>query len=368
METHEAWLALARAPGMHADLLRPCAALLADPTALLGASTTQLRDLGFPPAAVAWLTAPDPAVIAADLHWADHAGIAVIGYGTPAYPPLLAECPSAPLALYVRGDSAALLSVQIAMVGTRHPTVSGRRTAGEFAAAFARAGLTITSGLALGIDAASHAGAMSCGRTIAVLGTGLDDCYPPENRGLAERLVAAGGALVSEFPPGTAPHKGNFPRRNRLISGLALGTLVVEAARRSGSLITARLAGTQGREVFAIPGSIHSPQSHGCHELIRQGARLVESAPEVLQELAIPYGKQIVMPVPEGAAVTDSAAPPLDNDQKILLDALGFEPTSIDALVDRTGLPSQSLASMLLILELEGRVGLHPGGRYIRHR
>lgn len=164
------------------------------------------------------------------------------------------------------------------------------------------------------------------------------------------------------------PHKGNFPRRNRLISGLALGTLVVEAARRSGSLITARLAGTQGRDVFAIPGSIHSPQSHGCHELIRQGARLVESAPEVLQELAIPYGKQMVMPCTDGAPVTDSAAPQLDNDHKILLDALGFEPTSIDTLVDRTSLPSQSLASMLLILELEGRVGLHPGGRYTRLR
>jgi DNA processing protein len=270
--------------------------------------------------------------------------------------------------LFVRGDPALLLSAQLAMVGTRRPTAGGRTNAFDFAARFAREGIVVTSGLALGIDAASHRGALSAGRTIAVLGTGLDDCYPPDNRGLAEDIVATGGALVTEFPRGTAPIARNFPRRNRLISGLALGTLVIEAARRSGSLITARLAGSQGREVFALPGSIHNVQSRGCHELIRQGARLVESADEVLRELTIPYEKQMVMQRIERAAAPLANIPPLDNDHEILLDALGFEPTSIDALVDRTGLPSQSLASMLLILELEGRVGLHPGGRYERLR
>jgi DNA processing protein len=181
----------------------------------------------------------------------------------------------------------------------------------------------------------------------------------------AER-IALTGALVSEFPPGTPPLKEHFPRRNRLISGLSLGVLVVEAARRSGSLITARLAGAQGREVFALPGSIHNPMTRGCHELIRQGAKLVETAADVLGELKLPFSKQDVEPKPAAADGPGAKAPQLDKEYEILLDALGFEPASIDALVDRTGLPSQSVASMLLILELEGRVGLHPGGRYAR--
>ena len=264
--------------------------------------------------------------------------------------------------LFVLGSVEALRSAQLAMVGSRSPTPAGRATAREFAAWFARTGLTVTSGLAVGIDAASHEGALLAGGiTVAVFGTGLDRVYPPENTGLATRIREC-GALVSEFPPGTRPLRANFPRRNRLISGLSLGTLVVEAARDSGSLITARFAAEQGREVFAIPGSIHSPVSRGCHQLIRDGAKLVEEAADVLSELNISL-------TPEALTTKAAAAgspPVMDKEYEMLLDALGFEPATIDVLVARTGLPGESIASMLLILELEGRVAALPGGRYGR--
>jgi len=226
--------------------------------------------------------------------------------------------------------------------------------------------VTITSGLALGIDAAAHDGALAAGgRTVAVLGCGLDSIYPPQHRKLAA-LIAAQGALITEFPPGATPRKENFPRRNRIISGLSLGTLVVEATRHSGSLVTARLAAAQGRAVFAIPGSIYNPLARGCHQLIRQGAKLVESAGDVLAALDIPFYKQTLKDKPKTPGPVAKSAPVLDKGYEILLDALGFEPTGIDALVDRTGLSSQSVASMLLILELSGRVGIHAGGRYLR--
>jgi DNA processing protein len=248
------------------------------------------------------------------------------------------------------------------MVGSRNPTPAGRTNARNFAAYFARVGLTITSGLAVGIDAASHEGALlGGGLTVAVCGTGLDQVYPTQHAGLAAR-IREHGALVSEFPPRTPPRRVNFPQRNRLISGLSVGTLVVEAARESGSLITARLAAEQGREVFAIPGSIHSPLSRGCHKLIREGAKLVEDAADVLSELKFSLSKEALAssPGPVGKL------PALDKEYEMLLDALGFEAATIDVLVERTGLPGESIASMLLILELEGRVAPHPGGRYGR--
>jgi DNA processing protein len=200
---------------------------------------------------------------------------------------------------------------------------------------------------------------------VAVLGCGLDQIYPREHAGLAARISAC-GAVVSEFPPGTPPLRPNFPRRNRLISGLSLGTLVVEATRRSGSLITARLAAEQGREVFAIPGSIHNPLATGCHALIRNGAKLVERGQDVLDEIGIHRPQQTLTAPREAAAPTAMDRRLLDKEYKILLDALGFEPSSIDSLVERSGLPSQAIASMLLILELEGAVGLQPDGRYVR--
>jgi DNA processing protein len=366
MDDFDRALALARAPGLHAEHLRAAAAL-EDPLRLPGTSATMLRARGLPPAIATWLAAPDLQQLASDRQWLQAAGATLILCSSERYPPLLAEIPAAPVALYLRGDAAVLLSVQLAVVGSRNPTSSGQRTARDFALFLARAGLTITSGLAVGIDAAAHAGALAApGRTIGVLGCGLDQIYPPEHAALAQGIVAQGGALVSELPPGTPPRRDNFPRRNRLISGLSLGTLVVEAARHSGSLITARLAAAQGREVFAIPGSIHNPLARGCHELLRQGAKLVESGADILSELKIPYTKQEVTGVTSEPQAEGTVSPELDKDYEILLDALGFEPASIDTLVERTGLPSSNLASMLLILELEGRVGLHAGGRFTR--
>jgi DNA processing protein len=320
------------------------------------------RAVPLPGPARAFLAAPDEAALAADLEWLGGSGARILLYTDPDYPPLLREISAAPAALYLLGSAPALANPQLAMFGSRSPTPGGADTARAFAAWFARAGITVTSGLALGIDAASHEGALAAGGlTVAVCGTGLDRPYPAAHAALAARIHER-GALVSEFPPRTPPLRANFPRRNRIISGLSLGVLVVEAARVSGSLITARLATEQGREVFAIPGSIHSPLARGCHQLIRQGAKLVEEAADVLTELRIPVS-------PEPAVAPGNPPVPavqLDKEYEMLLDALGFEPATVDVLVARTHLAFESVASMLLILELEGRVAALPGGRYGR--
>jgi DNA processing protein len=222
--------------------------------------------------------------------------------------------------------------------------------------------LCVTSGLALGIDASCHLGALEAGGpTVAVLGCGLDTIYPTQNEALARRIRLS-GALVSEFPPGTPPLAAHFPQRNRIIAGLAAGTVVVEAASASGSLITARLAGEAGREVFAVPGSIHNPLARGCHELIRQGAKLVERPEDVLLELKISLSSQVLANSP----TPGRDSPALDKEYKILLDALAFEPASVDTLIERTGMNSESIVSMLLVLELDGHVAPYPGGRYSR--
>jgi DNA processing protein len=311
---------------------------------------------------IEWLLAPDAARIDADLRWLDATGCTLLAACDPRYPEALRQSPGAPGVLFVLGSVEALSEPQLSMVGSRNPTAGGRATAREFAAFFARAGMTITSGLALGIDAACHEGALSAaGLTIAVVGHGLDDVYPREHKALAARIEAS-GALVSEFPPGVRPLREHFPRRNRIIAGLSAGTLVVEAARESGSLITARLAGDAGREVFAIPGSIHNPLVRGCHQLIRQGAKLVECAEDVLNELKISLSDQLLAAPAKGSQKKSL----LDKEYKILLDALAFEPASVDSLIERTGMNSESIASMLLILELDGHVAPHPGGRYSR--
>jgi len=261
----------------------------------------------------------------------------------------------------------------LAVVGARNPTRAGRETAEAFAEHLAACGLHIVSGLAAGIDAAAHRGALKArGITIAVCATGLDIVYPKDHRELAEQ-VCSSGAMVSELPPGTGPLKFHFPRRNRLISGLSLGVLVVEAAIHSGSLITAKFAADQGREVFAIPGSIHNPLARGCHLLLRQGAKLVESADDILTELG-PLAASLrdrhgallrAAPSPENRPNDpESSGPRLDKEYKILLDALGFDPASVDQLVVRTGLKAEEVASMLLILELDGRVASNPGALY----
>jgi DNA processing protein len=273
--------------------------------------------------------------------------------GDPAYPDALLNSADPPLLLYVQGQVELLATRALAIVGSRHPTAQGEDNAREFAGALARAGFTIVSGMALGIDGAAHEGALDAGgATVAVVGTGLDRVYPASHRALAHR-IAEQGAIVSEFPLGTPPLAQNFPQRNRIIAGLAAGTLVVEAALRSGSLITARLATEAGREVFAIPGSIHSPQARGCHALIRQGAKLVETAADVLEEL-----RGVAPPVAAPPAGPVPADP--------VLQALGHDPATLDALIARTGWPAAELAARLLELELDGAVARLPGGLFQR--
>jgi DNA processing protein len=377
MDALEMQLALGRAPGLTAQQLRHALTSLAgapDGTAPVAAALpglfrqcrSSLEALGVPAAAGAALLAPDRARIAADRTWIEREHIHLVDACSAQYPPQLLRTAGAPALLYLKGDAGCLAAPQLAMVGSRNPTLPGRRTAHAFAARLSAAGLTITSGLAVGIDGASHEGALdSAAATVAVLGSGLDAIFPRQHRALAAR-IAAQGALVSQFPPGAPPTRANFPRRNRTISGLTLGTLVVEAAQRSGSLITARLALQQRRKVFAIPGSIQNPLARGCHALIRSGAILVESTDQILHELKFRQSKQ-GLGSSEGASCAAAGSPLLlDKDYKILLDALGFEPASVDVLVQRTGFPSQSVTSMLLFLELEDVVGLHAGGRYLR--
>jgi DNA processing protein len=368
MDELTAWLTLARAPGLHAGGLQPLLERHGSASTIASASLAALRATGAREPLIEWLRSDCAATIANDRRWLERDGRHFVALTDPRYPALLKQLSDAPIGLFVAGDPAALCLPQLAMVGSRNPTPTGRETARSFAAHLARCGLAITSGLAVGIDSASHRGALDGnGVTVAVCGTGLDISYPEINAELAA-AIAAHGALVSEFPLGTPPAKANFPRRNRLISGLSLGTLVVEAAVRSGSLITARLAAEQGREVFAIPGSIHNPLARGCHLLIRQGAKLVETADDILTELRALVGTlRADADQPRTAEAVHDCGAPLDKDYEILLDALGFEPAGVDLLVERTGLGADAVASMLLILELQGRIESYPGGLYVRH-
>ena len=367
MDELSASLVLARIPTLDARTLRDWLAPFGTATDFVSSTPGALRTAGIPDKAIDALSSAK-LDIERDLRWLDVESHHFIAWHDAAYPPLLAELSDPPVALYVDGDPDVLSFPQLAIVGSRNPTPHGRQTAYDFATHLGRCGLVITSGLALGIDTASHEGALrAAASTIAVCGTGLDISYPRSNAKLA-RSIAAHGALVSELPLGTPPLKSHFPRRNRLICGLSLGTLVVEAALQSGSLITARLAAEQGREVFAIPGSIHNPLSRGCHRLIRQGAKLVETGEDIFEELRPLTGTLAAYVQPRKAAESQSnSAQLLHKGHKILLDALGFEPAGVDLLVERTGLRADEVASMLLILELEGRIATYPGGLYIRH-
>ncbi|WP_024538487.1 DNA-processing protein DprA [Comamonas badia] len=293
---------------------------------------------------------------------------AILTLADPAYPRLLLETEDPPVLLYLEG-AAPLFNVRrffpehsMAIVGSRNPTAQGALNARQFGQALREAGLSIVSGLARGVDAAAHEGALAARAdaatpaTIAVVGTGLDQVYPRAHEALAARIRES-GLLVSEYPLGTPPLAANFPRRNRIISGLSQGTLVVEAALASGSLITARLASEQGRDVFAIPGSIHAPQSRGCHALIRQGAKLVETAQDILEELQLAGAPQPAVP-------SEPASAPATHDP--VLQALGFDPASLDALLDRTGFDTATLQLRLLELELDGSVARLPGGLFQR--
>ena len=279
------------------------------------------------------------------------------------YPAHLKTINDPPPLLYVRGDPDYLQQPQLAMVGSRSPTTVGKRTACDFAEFLSNSGITITSGLARGIDGASHQGALQgIAGTVALVAHGLDIVYPASHQKLAE-AISQRGAIVSEVPIGTAPHKGLFPRRNRIISGLSLGTLVVEAALKSGSLITAKHALEQGREVFAIPGSIHNPLARGCHQLLRQGAKLVETAEDILEELA-PHLKSAPSATNKKFEA-DKSGEKLDPDHQKLLKCLEYEPVTIDELVNRSGFTAAEVASMLLIMELEGSV-VSEGSMFIR--
>ena len=308
---------------------------------------------------------PDWEAVEQDFIWFSQPHRHLITLHDPRYPILLKAIADPPSILFVHGDPDLLSQWQIALVGSRNPTASGRNTAFDFARYLSQGGLTVTSGLALGIDAAAHKGALSSGgKTIAVLGTGLDRVYPAKHREMAHE-IATTGTLVSEFSLGTPPKAENFPRRNRLISGLSLGTLVVEAALRSGSLITARMALEQGREVFAIPGSIHNPLAKGCHRLIRDGAKLVESGEDILEELGALAGVQ--QPIQESSTKTSKTnSVENDDDYEALFNNLGYDPIAIDVLIERCGLTAEVVSSMLLLLELQGQVESLPGGRYVR--
>ncbi len=331
--------------------------------AAISAGSSELRAAGLDEPTNRALCSPDWAGADRDLDWRERAGNEILMLGSSRYPARLAGVARPPPVLYVRGRAELLSDPQVAMVGSRNPTRGGRETARDFAAYLASAGMTVTSGLALGIDSESHRGALAGGGfTIAVLGTGPDRVYPAHNRTLAREILER-GVLVTEFSPGTPAARENFPRRNRIIAGLALGTLVVEAAPQSGSLITARLAAEQGREVFAIPGSIHNPVARGCHALIRQGAKLVETGQHVLEELLPQLNLALIEPQP---ADCSPCSPDTDPDTRHLVEEMGFDPVSVDELVARTQLTPKAVSSMLLILELQGHVSCLAGGRYVR--
>lgn len=298
-----------------------------------------------------------------ELLWEEDSNHHIITIECPEYPDLLKEIPNPPLVMYAIGNISLLKHPQIAIVGSRNPSKSGKENAYQFARFLSKNGFTITSGLALGIDGEAHKGAVDqLGRTIAITGTGLNRVYPAQHRSLAYEIVEKNGLLLSEFPLDTPALKENFPRRNRIISGLSLGTLVVEAAQQSGSLITARTAGEQGREIFAIPGSIHNPLAKGCHQLIRQGAKLVETAEHILEEI----GHMVELKNDMITANKKSPDDELPTEAVELLDNIGFEPASVDTLVERSGLTPESVSSILLVLELQGCVESLPGGTYTR--
>jgi len=350
------WLRLLHTPGVGNDTARRLLAAFGLPSGIWAQSPSDWQTVTDARTACAMQSIPESLEPAVDrlMAWLDASpGHQVTTLADAHYPAALLNTADPPLMLYLHGQPEVLDHPRkLAIVGSRNPTPQGETNARQFARSLGEAGVCVVSGLALGVDGAAHAGALEGGGpTIAVVGTGLDTVYPRRHEALAGR-IAERGLLISEYPLGTPPLAANFPRRNRIIAGLSQGTLVVEAAVRSGSLITARCAAEQGREVFAIPGSIHAPQSRGCHALIRQGAKLVESAQDILEDL------RIAEPSDEHRAEPDRAAAPVND----LLRAVGHDPVSFDALQARTGLDTATLQARLLELELDGEVGRMPGG------
>jgi DNA processing protein len=359
------WLALSRAPGLGGGRLRALLKQFSGPRAVFEERPSALRALGLSESLIRYFKAPPWALVAADHAWLAKPHNHVLPLIHDSYPLQLREVVDAPATLYVRGDVDLLNAPQLAIVGSRRPTAMGKDIAYGFGKALAGHGFVVTSGMAMGIDAAGHRGALAgCGKTIAVMGNGLDRIYPHRNQDLALEISQC-GALVSEFPPATPPLAAHFPRRNRIISGLSLGVLVVEAGQRSGSLITAHLAAEQGREVFAVPGSILNPLARGCHRLIREGATLVQQVDDILDEIRGVVGS---CPQGHGTVVESSAEQDVGQDGPAseFLEMIGYEPTSVDQLVARSGLTAEAVSSMLLQLELRGDVSLASGGLYSR--
>ena len=369
MEDARALLILLRS-GLPASKLRPLLDAMGSAGAMIDAGPTAWRGQGISSACAALLERPDPARLEADLEWLDLPGHHLLGWHSQDYPALLRNSQNPPSALFVAGDPDLLWHPQIAVVGSRRPTAGGRENARQFARAFGRAGFTVTSGLAAGVDAAAHLGAMEVARTVAVLGTGPDLCYPAGNAALM-RDIAGSGAVVTEHSPGVPGRKEHFPSRNRLIAGLSLATVVIEAAVRSGALITARLAGESGREVFALPGSIHNPMARGCHRLLREGVGLAETADEVIAAvgpLAAKLSEALRARLDDGRpqlSLPGTAEPARPGRSGPVWRALGHDPVNLDQLCERTGLTVGPLSAMLLAMELDGEISAEQG-RYSR--
>lgn len=353
-----AWLAMASVPGLGPEAARKLLQSFGSPEAVLDASPTSLAPVVGPKLAQAIGEAKSNEKVEIALRWLEGADNHLLTWADEDYPPRLLEISDPPFVLYLKGKRELLSRDALAIVGSRNATAGGVQLAEAFAESLSSAGLTIVSGMAMGIDAAAHTGGLKGkGSSIAVVGTGLDLVYPARNRALAHRL-AESGLIVSEFNLGTPAMAGNFPRRNRIISGLSRGILVVEAALNSGSLITARLAGEQGRDVFAIPGSIHSPFSKGCHTLIKQGAKLVDDANDILSELGL---LSFSAPKPGKTMKVDA-----EDTQDPILTAMGYDPITVDALAGRSGQDAGSILAKLTHWEIEGAVVSLPGGKYQR--
>ncbi len=382
-EELSAWLRLALTPGVGRATARRLLAALGSPQAVFAASPEALKAVVSARDAQALATPPDSLSDQVEQTWAwlhapdlaPGSERALLTLADARYPAALLQTADPPMLLFAQGRLALLSRPCVAMVGSRSPTAQGRDNAQAFAQALSAAGVTVVSGLALGVDGAAHEGALSAlasladapdadavGSTIAVVGTGLDRVYPSEHLELAHRITRQ-GLMLSEFLLGTKPRPGHFPLRNRIVAGLSRGTLVVEAALQSGSLITARLAGEMGREVMAIPGSIHSPQARGCHALIKQGAKLVETAQDVLEELQL---QAATVMTPFGAPASENLATDEGGDSDPILSVMGFDPVSQEALSARTGMGPAELGARLLELELLGRVARLPGQLFQR--
>ncbi len=378
------WLALSHVNKLGPVRIHSLLEIFANPAAIFDAGRQGWQEAGLSEKMVENLSTPDWDKVDADLKWAEQENASILTLDDDRYPAMLKNIPDAPPILYVLGQAEILKLPQLAIVGSRNPSRGGQEIAHDFAAYLTAMGMTVTSGLAMGIDAAAHQGALDSmakglkghGFTVAVTGTGLDRVYPAKNREIAHK-IAENGVLVSEYAPGTPPLPGNFPRRNRIISGLSMGVLVVEAALQSGSLITARLATEQGREVFAVPGSIHHPLAKGCHALIREGAKLVETGQHILEELrgisAIHSESEEQNPLSDVQAdieeeQSSNSLENIDAEYQQVLKCIDFEPTSVDKVVERSGLTADAVCSMLLVLELQGYIIALSGGYYCQGR